>query len=116
MQLHCAGDVAAQRREPLQVDRFIALAWATHRRAAMVAAQTRERLVALDGGLASGGPPNRPLDQLVALAAIEREVRDRIGQQVAACKDEGISWAEIGKALQVSRQAAHERFHRRRPT
>jgi hypothetical protein len=51
---------------------------------------------------------------LEAVAALDRQVKRRLQELVDACREDGATWGEIGAALQVSRQAAHERFTRAR--
>ncbi|GGM55995.1 hypothetical protein ACFFX1_07900 [Dactylosporangium sucinum] len=51
-----------------------------------------------------------PLQALGILAEVERWQRPLIDQAVAAARKAGLSWAEIGNALGISRQTAHERF------
>ncbi|WP_344648877.1 hypothetical protein [Cryptosporangium japonicum] len=51
-----------------------------------------------------------PLQALGVLAAIERWHRPLLQQAVDAARANGSSWAEIGTALGVTRQSAHERF------
>jgi hypothetical protein len=55
-----------------------------------------------------------PLQALAVLAEVERWHRALIEQSVAAARDAGVSWADIGAALGVTKQSAHERFSRRR--
>ena len=59
-----------------------------------------------------GGAPS--LEELLAtlpvLAAEARAADDRLREQVALLKDRRATWAEIGSALNVTRQAAWERF------
>jgi DNA-directed RNA polymerase specialized sigma24 family protein len=47
----------------------------------------------------------RELEQAIAVA------RERLAAAVLAKREEGWSWARIGRELGVSRQAAWERFH-----
>ncbi len=54
-----------------------------------------------------------PLDALRQVARSEAELDELRRQQIAAARDAGASWAEIGEALGVSRQAAWEYFSRR---
>lgn len=54
--------------------------------------------------------------ELVVLAGLEylrRLVDGRIEEAVAAGRRQGATWAEIGAALRVSRQTAHERYRDR---
>jgi hypothetical protein len=60
-----------------------------------------------------------PLQALGVLAEVERWQKPLIEQAVAAARDAGISWSEIGAALGITKQSAHERFStatRRKPT
>jgi hypothetical protein len=51
---------------------------------------------------------------LLALLASAETTFERVGEQVQrqvdALRDREVSWADIGKALKVSRQAAWRRF------
>jgi hypothetical protein len=61
----------------------------------------------------AGTTAGREASGLIVLAALKRlqtAVDRRIEAYVAASRREGGSWAEIASALQVTRQAAHERF------
>ncbi|GAA1853579.1 ClpX C4-type zinc finger protein [Microlunatus capsulatus] len=54
------------------------------------------------------------LDRLPLVAAAARQVEDALAGWVAECRRRGASWARVGTALQMSRQAAWERFERTR--
>lgn len=56
-----------------------------------------------------------PLQALGILAQVERWQRPLIEQAVAQARATGLSWAEIGNALGISRQSAHERFRNTAP-
>src|SRR5213078_1745111 len=55
-----------------------------------------------------------PLDRLTAASATADELRDLsdalLDRYVQAARADGRSWTEIGAALGVTKQAAHERF------
>lgn len=66
---------------------------------------------------AESAPVNRrarEIELLGHLNALEVVVSQRIACVVAACREQGASWAEIGATLHISKQAAHERFGHRR--
>jgi biotin operon repressor len=50
------------------------------------------------------------LEALPSSQATVDAVRDVLQQQVDVLRKREVSWAEIGKALGISRQAAWERF------
>lgn len=53
---------------------------------------------------------------LAALAALDRLralVNHRVDETVETCRREGATWEDIGSALHVTRQTAHERYRRR---
>lgn len=52
-----------------------------------------------------------PLQALGVLAELERWQKPLIEQAVAAARVAGNSWAEIGAALGITKQSAHERFN-----
>lgn len=51
-----------------------------------------------------------PLQALTVLAAIERWQKPILERAVTAARETGLSWNEIGTALGITRQSAHERF------
>jgi hypothetical protein len=55
----------------------------------------------------------RPLAALTAVAKLEATATTAAVQAAGAVQDHGGSWADIGSALGVSRQAAHQRLARR---
>lgn len=60
------------------------------------------------------GPDTMRSEQLLKILGAQdrmyREVRDRVQQTVDILRQREVSWADIGAALRVSRQAAWERF------
>lgn len=52
-----------------------------------------------------------PLGALRALQERERELEDARRRLIAAARDQGRSWTEIGSALGVSKQAAWQLYH-----
>ena len=54
-------------------------------------------------------------DALAATAALKTAADSIIFELVSHAREAGASWAEIGQALGVSTQAAHQRFGRRGP-
>lgn len=61
----------------------------------------------------AAAPANRRVRELHVLSglnALEAEVAQRIAEMVAICREQGVSWSEIGSTLQISKQAAHQRF------
>nr|BFE84982.1 hypothetical protein GCM10020093_075830 [Planobispora longispora] len=52
----------------------------------------------------------RPLAALTLLSQIESWQRTLLDQAVSRARETGASWAEVGEAMGVSKQAAHERF------
>ncbi|MEO5663162.1 MAG: hypothetical protein ABIR39_07750 [Nocardioides sp.] len=55
------------------------------------------------------------LGNLPKIAATAAQVGSFLADWVQLARDRGLSWAEIGQALGVSRQAAWERFAKARP-
>jgi hypothetical protein len=51
-----------------------------------------------------------PLQALGVLAEVESWHRQLIERAVLTAREAGMSWADIGNALGISRQSAHERF------
>ncbi|WP_406673160.1 hypothetical protein WBK31_23825 [Nonomuraea sp. N2-4H] len=52
----------------------------------------------------------RPLAALTLLSQVESWQRTLLDQAVTAARAGGASWAEVGEAMGISKQAAHERF------
>jgi hypothetical protein len=52
----------------------------------------------------------RPLAALTLLSQVESWQRALLDQAVAAARQGGASWAEVGEAMGITKQAAHERF------
>ncbi len=57
-----------------------------------------------------------PLQALAVLAQVERWQQDLVTAAVTEARAAGRSWAEIGAALGVTKQSAHERFRTPTPT
>lgn len=55
----------------------------------------------------------RPTSALRTLAYVESWQRALLDQAVAAARAEGRSWTDVGDALGITKQAAHERFRDR---
>ncbi|MBB5076161.1 hypothetical protein [Nonomuraea endophytica] len=53
---------------------------------------------------------DRPLAALTLLAQVESWQRTLLDQAVAGAKAAGASWADVGEAMGITKQAAHERF------
>jgi len=60
----------------------------------------------------SDSPADRLLADVTAANADRAAADDRIATLVGAARMAGASWSQIGAALGVSRQAAHERYGR----
>jgi hypothetical protein len=72
------------------------------------ATELADRAAALVPTVSDGyARPGEHTEQADQLAAIAREVLDRA---VVFDRDRGASWADVGAALDVTRQTAHERF------
>ena len=57
----------------------------------------------------SGYPPD-PLGRVQLLRMIRETAESALTQAVAEAREQGESWDALGRALGVSRQAAHERY------
>ncbi|MEV4092515.1 hypothetical protein [Streptosporangium saharense] len=55
----------------------------------------------------------RPLAALTLLSQMESWQRTLLDQAVAGARDAGASWAQVGEAMGISKQSAHERFRSR---
>lgn len=63
--------------------------------------------------IATDALSDEPLDALRELALSEVELDELRWNKIAAARDAGASWAQVGEALGVSRQSAWEYFTRR---
>jgi hypothetical protein len=63
-------------------------------------------------GRRCGGADPEDLTELVEMSATLAEA---VGDAVAGLRANGFSWAQIGRALGMTRQAAQQRFGERRP-
>ena len=52
-----------------------------------------------------------PILALRALATGQREIERLMHEAVADCRERGHSWSDIAEALNVTKQAAHRRYH-----
>ncbi|MFG1945563.1 hypothetical protein [Nonomuraea sp. NPDC048826] len=62
----------------------------------------RERIAALVA--------ERPLAALTLLSQMESWQRALLNEAVAGAREADVSWAQIGEAMGISKQSAHERF------
>ncbi|GAA4047872.1 hypothetical protein [Nonomuraea soli] len=58
----------------------------------------------------------RPLAALTLLSHVESWQRTLLDQAVAAARTGGASWAQVGSAMGITKQAAHERFRAEEPS
>jgi hypothetical protein len=73
-------------------------------------------LTGFEARLDRGGASDQRSGNLAALAALDRLralVGHRVDETVEMCRHEGATWEDIGSALHVTRQTAHERYRRR---
>jgi hypothetical protein len=54
-----------------------------------------------------------PLQSLAVLASVDRWHRTLLDETVVAAREKGASWLEIGNALGITKQSAHERFKKK---
>ncbi|GIH94568.1 hypothetical protein ACFFMN_19225 [Planobispora siamensis] len=52
----------------------------------------------------------RPLAALTLLSQVESWQRTLLDQAVTRAREAGASWAQVGEAMGISKQSAHERF------
>jgi hypothetical protein len=58
--------------------------------------------------------PSAELAELIAAAAGLAGAQERLGRALAGARSAGASWAQVGDALGISRQAAQQRYGGRR--
>ncbi|MEU4832437.1 hypothetical protein [Streptosporangium sp. NPDC023615] len=58
----------------------------------------------------AGLAAERPLAALTLLSRLENLQRALLDQAVTGAREAGASWAQVGEAMGISRQSAHERF------
>jgi phage-related protein len=56
--------------------------------------------------------PGAELAELIAAASELSRAEDRLARALASARGAGASWAQVGDALDISRQAAQQRFGR----
>ncbi|MFL0578212.1 sigma factor-like helix-turn-helix DNA-binding protein [Dietzia sp. 179-F 9C3 NHS] len=61
-------------------------------------------------GISSGDEPDTPVGRLAAIATAKRDLAREEAAAVRHARIHGMSWAEIGRVLGVSKQALHKRF------
>lgn len=61
---------------------------------------------------AGGDPGETPIEQLTGLAARRRDLARDEEVAVRRARNAGLSWAEIGVLLGVSKQAMHKKYRR----
>jgi hypothetical protein len=62
----------------------------------------------------ASGLPSAELAELMAAAAGLAGAQERLGRALAGARSAGASWAQVGDALGISRQAAQQRYGGRR--
>ncbi|MBG0826014.1 hypothetical protein HS048_35700 [Planomonospora sp. ID91781] len=87
--------------------------WWSRHAAPLIAAAPPGELVARSNLLCeriTGLAAERPLAALALLSQVESWQRTLLDQAVARARENGASWAQIGEAMGISKQSAHERF------
>ncbi len=60
--------------------------------------------------VATGSHMNDSLDAVETLRSLIGELEDQIAGGIAVARAQGAEWHDIGRALGVSKQAAHKRY------
>jgi hypothetical protein len=60
--------------------------------------------------IALGGDAHEVRDRSAAIEALRRRLSEEEQQMAFALRHRGASWADVGHAFGMSKQAAHERF------
>lgn len=68
-----------------------------------------DALAELHAAVQDAGYPTA-LDRVQLLRMIRDTAESALPQAVAQARDDGASWEQLGRALGVTRQSAHERF------
>jgi len=72
--------------------------------------EARRAVEHLDEVLRSAIAEARPIDALATIRATGEVLAPRSSEAAAAATEAGSSWADVGEALGISRQAAHQRL------
>jgi hypothetical protein len=75
-----------------------------------LADEARRAVEQLDEVLRSAIAEDRPIDALATIRATGDVLAPRSREAAAAATEAGSSWADVGQALGISRQAAHQRL------
>lgn len=75
--------------------------------------EVRARIEAVDESLGRAIQADRPIEALSACRAMGTVIERRTREAARAAVDGAWSWADVGEALGVSKQAAHEKLSRR---
>jgi hypothetical protein len=76
----------------------------TKRQAGQLAREIADRLAT------GGSHVNDSLDTVETLRSLIGELEDQIAGGIAVARAQGAEWHDIGRALGVSKQAAHKRY------
>ncbi|MEJ8632190.1 hypothetical protein [Streptomyces sp. MS2.AVA.5] len=95
-------------QEPESTEKPFREEWTTHARRA--ATGLADRLLRELQSVLQGLAATDPRAALTAAADMERASRLLLTESADAARSSGDSWAQVGRAVGISRQAAHERF------
>ncbi|MFI6317743.1 hypothetical protein ACIBG8_09515 [Nonomuraea sp. NPDC050556] len=114
-QAACSCGWADQRRYPATPDgaKETEYRWWSRHAASLIAAAPPSELVIKSNLLCERIvtlAAERPLAALTLLSQVESWQRTLFDQAVAAAREASVSWAQIGEAMGISKQSAHERF------
>jgi len=78
-----------------------------------LSAEGHTRIDAVDGYLGEAIQDGRPIEALIAVRRLGEIVDARAKEAARAATEGSSSWAEVGRALGITRQAAHEKLRAR---
>lgn len=78
-----------------------------------LSAEANAKIQAVDGYLEESIRDGRPIEALVATRRLGEIVKARTKEAARAATESSWSWTDVGMALGVSKQAAHEKLHAR---
>lgn len=71
---------------------------------------TKAEHLHLSAGVLASSQAGASLEKLTDARYLLQQAEEALAETVAAARADGASWADVGRALSISRQAAQQRF------